>query len=115
MPSPGAFDLRTLQARLDDADHLVSDLVLKRENVVQRAVEPVGPEMRARLRLDQLGGDAQTIARLAHAALDDIVNAELSPDLADVDGLTLVDEARIARDHKQPLDARQAGDDVLDH
>ena len=94
---------------------LVGDLILQVENVVQRAVEPVGPEMRAGLRFDQLRGDAQAIARLAHAAFQHIAHAEFAPDLPDVDGPALVDEARIARDHEQPFDPRQAGDDVLDH
>ena len=45
----------------------------------------------------------------------DVAHPEFAPDLAHVDGLALVDEARIARDHEQPLDPRQSGDDVLDH
>ena len=104
-----------LQARLDDADDALGDLILKLENVVQRAVEAVGPEMRAGFGFDQLRGDAQPGARLAHAALQHVAHAEFAPDLPDVDRLALVGEARIARDHEQPLDARQAGDDVLDH
>ena len=67
------------------------------------------------LGLDQLGGDAQAIASLAHAAFQDIAHAEFASHLPDVDGLALVDEARIAGDDEQPFDARQPGDDVLDH
>ncbi len=104
-----------LQARFDDADNSLGDLILEIEDVVQGAVEAVGPEMRARFRLDQLSGDAQPIARFAYAALQHIAHAEFAPDLPDVDRLALVGEARIARDHEQPLDARQPGDDVLDH
>ena len=52
---------------------------------------------------------------LAHAAFEHIARAELAPDLPDVDRLALVDEARIAGDDGQRFDARQAGDDVLDH
>ena len=40
---PGALDLRMLQARLDDADDSLGDLILELENVVQGAVEAVGP------------------------------------------------------------------------
>ena len=91
------------------------DLVLQVEDVLERAVESVGPEMRAGLGFDQLAGDARRVAGLAHAALEHIAHAEFAPDLLDVDRLALVDEARIARDHEQPVDARKPGDDVLDH
>ncbi len=115
MLSPGAFDLRALQAGLDDADDLVGDLVLQVENVFQRAVVAVGPQMRPGRGLDQLRRDAHPVARLAHASFQDIAHAELTPDLSHIDGSALVGEARIARDHEQPFDPRQAGDDVLDH
>ena len=71
--------------------------------------------MRAGLGVDELRGDAHAVARLAHAAFEHIADAELASDLPHVDRLALVGEARIARDHEQPFDARQAGDDVLDH
>jgi hypothetical protein len=48
--------------------------------------------MRARFGLDQLRGDAQAVARLAHAALQDIANAEFTPDLPDIDRFALVDK-----------------------
>jgi hypothetical protein len=41
--SPGAFDLRLADARLDDADHSFGDLILQVENVPGRAVESVRP------------------------------------------------------------------------
>jgi hypothetical protein len=103
--APRALDFGFPQARLDDADHLVGDLILEVEHIRDRPVEPVGPQMRARLGLDQLPRDAQAIAGLAHAALQDITHAKVPPDLPDVDRPALVGEARIARDHEQPLDA----------
>jgi hypothetical protein len=60
-------------------------------------------------------GDAKAVPGLAHAALQRITHAELAPDLPDIHSFAFVNEARIARDHKQPFDPRQAGDDVLDH
>ena len=71
--------------------------------------------MRAGRGLDQLAGDAHPVAGLAHAAFEHVAHAELAADLLDVDGLALVGEGRIARDHEQRLEARQRGDDVLDH
>jgi hypothetical protein len=90
-------------------------LSCRSKHVLERAVEPVGPEVRAGLGFDQLGGDAEPRARLAHAALHHIAHAELLPDLADIDRFALVGEARIARDDEQPPDPREAGDEVLDH
>ena len=102
-----ALDLGATKIRLDDSDDARGDLVLQIEHVFERAVELVGPKMRAGLGLDQLGRDAQPAARLAHAALQHIAHAKLAPDLPDIDRLALVGEARIARDHEQPLDPRQ--------
>ena len=48
------------------------------------------------------------IAGLAHAAFQHVAHAELAPDLLHVDGAALVGEARIAGDHEQPAQARQA-------
>ena len=46
-PRGGAAHLGGLQCRLDDAGDADRDLVLKLEDVFERAVEAVGPEMRA--------------------------------------------------------------------
>ena len=46
-PRGGAAHLGRLQCRLDDAGDADRDLVLKLEDVFERAVEAVGPEMRA--------------------------------------------------------------------
>src|SRR5215472_8522366 len=51
----------------------------------------------------------------AHAVFEDITHTEITADLADIGGFPLVSEARIASDDEEPFDARQAGDDVLDH
>src|SRR5271169_2224357 len=57
-PRRGAAHLGRLQCRLDDPGDADGDFVLKFEHVFERAVEPVGPEMRASERVDQLSGDA---------------------------------------------------------
>ena len=61
----------------------------------------------------ELRGDAHAVAALAHAALDHIADAELLGDLLHMDGLALVDERRVARDHEEPAQLGQRGDDVL--
>jgi hypothetical protein len=55
-----------LQGRLDDAGDAHRHFVLKFENVFERAVEAVGPEMCSAERVDQLRGDADAVAGLAH-------------------------------------------------
>ena len=50
---------------------------------------------------------------LAHAALDHVADAEFFGDLLHMDGFALVDEGRVARDHEEPAQLGQRGDDVL--
>ena len=69
--------------------------------------------MAAVQRVDQLGGDAHPVAALAHAAFQHILHAELLGHLAHVGRRALVGKARIAGDHKEPVEPRQRGDDVL--
>src|SRR6266849_5721725 len=71
--------------------------------------------MRASCRVDQLAGDAHTLAGFAHRAFQDIADAKFAPDLLHIDTLALVREARIAGDYEEPADAAERGDDLLDH
>ena len=111
----GTLDFGTFQRRHDRADHTLGDLVLQLEDVVERAFETVGPQMRAGGRVDELPGDANAVRGLADAAFQHVAHAELAADLLHVDGAALVGEAGVARDHEQPADARKRGDDVLDY
>src|SRR6202040_1950191 len=111
----GAAHLGRLQGRLDDTGDADSDLVLELEDVLQRAVEAAGPEMRAGQGIDQLPGDAHLRSRLAHRAFEDIAHAELAADLLYVDRLAFISEARVAGDDEQPADPGERGDYLLDH
>jgi len=104
-----------LQCRLDDPSDTDGDPVLELEDILQRAVETVGPNMHPTERIDQLRGDALASASLAHRAFEHITHAELASDLLHVDCLALVREARIAGDDEEPADARERGDDLIDH
>ena len=64
--SLGAFNLRPLQARLNDADHFFGDLILQVENLLQFSVVSVGPKVRTGFGFEQLGGDAHAVPRLAN-------------------------------------------------
>jgi len=77
-------------------------LVLQFEDVVERAVEAVGPDMRAARRVDQLGGDAHPVGGFAHRAFEHIAHAQLARHLLHIDGLAFVGKTRIAGDHEQP-------------
>src|SRR6266481_9600583 len=68
--APRAVDLALPERRLDYAGDADRDLVLKLENVFEQAVEPVGPEMRAVCRIDQLCGDAYPVSALSHRAFE---------------------------------------------
>src|SRR6478672_7367817 len=81
------LNLCAVKFRCYGADHLLRDLVLQIENVLQRAVKPVRPEVRAGRNVNELSGDPQAGSRLAHAAFEHIPHAEFATDLFDVDGL----------------------------
>src|SRR5208283_1014628 len=85
------------QFDLQGLNDLPGDLVLDYEDVVQLAIEAVGPEMSSGFRVDQLRGDPDAVASAADAALEHRPDAEFTGDLTDVDRLALVGEARIAR------------------
>src|SRR5579863_8942109 len=93
------LNLSLAQARLDHSDHARRDPVLQIEHIVKRAIEFIGPEMRAGRGLDELAGNPYAATRLAHASFQHITHAKLAPDLLHVHGFALVNEARIARDH----------------
>src|SRR6516164_3530327 len=63
-PRGGSAHLGGLQSWLDDPGDADRYLVLKLEDVLQRAVEAVGPEMRSTKGVNQLRGDAYTSASL---------------------------------------------------
>src|SRR5215471_2252260 len=98
------FGLGNLKRRLDDCGDAGRDLILKVEYIFQRAVEPIGPEMRADFRLDQLPSDAHSVAGFPHTALEHVAHAEFERDLLYIDRLAFIGEGRIASDDKEPRD-----------
>ncbi len=61
-----------------------------------------------------LATDTQATCRLANAAFQHVADAKLPASLPRRRPPSLVGKRRIARDNEQRLEARQAGDDVLD-
>ena len=104
-----------LQCRLDHAGHATRHFVLKIEDIFERAVEAVGPEMRAAGRIDQLSGDAHAPAGFTYRAFEHIAHTQFAPDLLQIDRLAFVSKTRIAGAHEQPTDAAECGDDLFNH
>ena len=111
--APGTLDLGLLHFRCDRTDDARGDLVLQIEDLRQRSVETIGPQVGTRRGIDELAGDAQAVARPAHASLDHIADTQLAPDLLHVHGPALVGEARIPCDDEQVAEVSQGSDDVL--
>jgi hypothetical protein len=105
--------LRGKDLRFDRGNDHRGDLVLDREDVGNGAIVTLGPDMRAGRGIDELARNAQAIAGLANASFQNILHAKVSGDLADVGGLSLVGEARIAGDHEEPPQLRQGGNDIF--
>src|SRR5689334_6356354 len=91
----GRFAHRTLplgigNGRGDRDSRSFGNLVLHRKNIGEIAVVSLGPNVVAGQRLDQLGSDTESIARLAYAAFEDIAHTKIASDLFNVDGTALV-------------------------
>ncbi len=70
-------------------DDVAGDLALDRENIGERLVVGLRPQVRIIRHLDQLGSDADLLPRLSHAPFEDVLDPELFRDLAHADGLVL--------------------------
>jgi hypothetical protein len=89
------------------------DLVLQSEQIARVAVEALGPQMRAGRGIDQLGIDADLIARPLDATLQHIADAQLAADLLCVGRLVPIGERGAARDHEHIRDPRQVGREIV--
>ena len=65
------------------------DFVLHVEEIGEGLVEPLGPEMIARFRVDELHVDAHAVSAALNAALEHIADVQLAADLLQIDGLPL--------------------------
>src|SRR5262245_56601851 len=106
----GTLDLRLLQLGPDRAYDVRSHLVLQIEDILQRAIEAVGPEMHPGGGVDELACDTHPVCRLAHAPLEHVADAQLAAHLLYIDCSSLVGKARIARDHEHPAHTGQGSD-----
>src|SRR5262249_31833501 len=77
------------------------------------ALERLRPHVRAARCLDQLSGDADAVAFLAYAALEDVCDVELLADAAQVVALSLEGKRRGTANDAQAVDVRQRVEDLL--
>jgi len=89
------------------------DFVLHVEEVGQRLVEPLGPEMIACFGVDELHVDAHSNAVALDAALEHIADVQLAPDRLHVERLAFVGERRVAGDHDRASYPREIGRKAL--
>src|SRR6185295_10341397 len=67
--------------QLECSRNLFGNLPLDFQGVRHLAIVRLRPQVRIRTNLDELHSHANAITRLAHAALDDVIDVELSRDL----------------------------------
>ena len=89
------------------------DLVLHLEEVGDRLLEPLGPQVRACRILDQLHFDAHAVSAPLDAAREDLADVQFAPDLFQVDRLAFVGEGRRAAYDEGAGNARQVGRQAL--
>jgi hypothetical protein len=98
----GAFPLRSLdlgvpQLWFNGADHTFSDTVLQLEDIIQQALDAVGPDVSARCGIYELSNDANAVSSFANTAFQDATNAKFTRDIPYIRILTLEREGRSTR------------------
>ena len=92
--------LAARQVDCQSSDDLPHHCVLQGENVGQRAIVFLRPEMKARERVDELGIYPHFIAGAAHAAFQDITHTQLFRHLPHLHRRTFIGKGGIPRDHE---------------
>ena len=89
------------QPQLQRIDHGAGHVFLQLEDILQLAVIGFGPDHRAGAGLHELHGHAQPVARLAHAAIEDVGHVQRARDGGDVVATLAECEGRGAGRHPQ--------------
>ena len=77
------------------------DFVLHVEEIGERLVEPLGPEMIAGFGVDKLHVDAHAVTAALDAALEHVADVQLAADLLQIGGLAFVGEGGVAPDYER--------------
>ena len=89
------------------------DLILHIEEIGERLIEPLGPEMIAGFGVDKLHVDAHAISAALNASLKDITDVQFPPNRLRVERFASICDRRIAGDHERPQDARKISRQAL--
>ena len=89
------------------------DFILHVEEIGERLIESLGPEMIPGFGVDQLHVDAHAVSAALNAALEDIADIQLAPDYLHIVRLTFEGERRVARDDVSAPNAREVGGQAL--
>ena len=103
--------MRQLAAAQQRRD-LLGDLVLHGEDIAGVALELLRPLVKTGGDVDELHGDAQAVAGLAHAALEQTTDSELAAHFAQVVVAAKLERGR-ARGDAQPVDVRERVDEFF--
>jgi hypothetical protein len=79
--------------RLTHPRQIKDNLILRREKVAVVAIEAFGPKMRTVLSVEESGVDPQAKSRLLDTRLDRVAHAQFVPDLREINGPSLKQEA----------------------
>src|SRR5262245_37085985 len=100
-------DLRINELEVERDRNPARNFVLEREHIARIAVEPLCPQMHIGLGIDQLGTDADLVARSPATASEYIAYAQLTTNLLGVDRLVAIGERGVARDYQHVREPRQ--------
>jgi len=101
------------ELRVQCACQARDDFVLHVEEIGERLIKPLSPQMTARFSVDELDVDAHASAAALNAALEDIADVQLAPDRLHVQQLAFVGERRVAGDDVGAANARKIGRQAL--
>ena len=101
------------QLKVKSPREAAGNLVLGLTETSASNIEPVGPQVRASLCIDQLHVDLNFVASAPQAAFDDISNAEITAELFHVDGFILLGKRGAPGDDKAPRNPRQISGEIV--
>ena len=104
--SHGALSFGINYSRPDSDRDSLSNLILDGKYVCKVPVISFGPNMAGVGCVDQLSRHSDPVCRALHAPFEDVANAKLTADFADVDRLALVGETRVSCNYEQPAELR---------
>ena len=89
------------------------NLVLNIKNIFQGTVPLFRPEVVVFFRINQLGGDPNSVAPFSNASFDDVSCPKFTGNLFEILGLSPVGKTRVSRNDREGSPEREIGDDVF--